>query len=834
MRKLRTRAFAVCFGLFPFVVSHVDAQACLSADSAREVLSGQVVDAATRRPLSGADLVLDRTGTGCTGLWFHAVQTGSDGWYRFDGLAAGRYELGVRRLGYRPVTVTVELERGSGIQVSLGMEAVAIELEPLLGEAGRPGRQAFSLASPQRAAPASALRGDLVRDRQASLLATDARSLSEADVDGAMTLAEPDLLRALHGLPGVDTRDDFSAELWTRGAPADQTRIFFDGLPIYGPYHLLGMFAGVSADAVGSVTFHPGVRAARLGDGAASAVEMTSKRPDTRHLGGAAALSPLSGRVTLGRVSESGRTGWLVSGRRTFVDGMSAALSGLGVRSVSEVPYSFADVTGRFDIGIGDRSRIEWSGLYQEDRVYGDVPGLVVGNRARWGNAASRLTLVSGLGRHELRSTIGYSRFDVDVRQATGGAGLLEQHPATRNTIDHLQLNTMLQPAGADSSAWAFGVQASLEQHLYDGPTVDPTGIPWGSSLARRGVVGLRDIIAQAGGLGEPLALNDRLGQLAVWGQGRLEFSPRWSVEAGLRAEASREIMGLTPIRLAPRLVGRYRSPEGRLLLSAGYGRTQQYTQSLVRTNVLRAGLRASEIWLTASDTVPAIQADLLSGGAEYWLSDGWLASVNAYYRRSTGIALPDPTPGPVTGRALFTPALGEARGLELSVRKLTGDWTLTSSYALSTSALQAAGYRFPAPEDRRHTLTVSALRRVTENWRVGSSFAAASGAPYTRATVPSLACAGTSACPESNDPVLLGLPGAERGPTYVSLNLFADWTKRFDTWTLGVYFQLRNVLNRDNAVTYNSSIRGPTGATRDVFESGLPRLPVLGVRAWF
>jgi hypothetical protein len=67
-----------------------------------------------------------------------------------------------------------------------------------------------------------------------------------------------------------------------------------------------------------------------------------------------------------------------------------------------------------------------------------------------------------------------------------------------------------------------------------------------------------------------------------------------------------------------------------------------------------------------------------------------------------------------------------------------------------------------------------------------------------------------------------------------------SEWTLAFDDWSISVYGQLRNATNRANAATYHSSCLCVSGEAarnanlRDRFDRGLPRLPILGLRARF
>src|SRR3712207_3130893 len=90
------------------------------------------------------------------------------------------------------------------------------------------------------------------RLRQRQFLAADVREVTHPDVTEAVTLGESDLFRAFQRLPSVTSRDDYTAELWTRGARGDLTRLYFDGLPLYGAFHTFGLLSGVGTDAIGS------------------------------------------------------------------------------------------------------------------------------------------------------------------------------------------------------------------------------------------------------------------------------------------------------------------------------------------------------------------------------------------------------------------------------------------------------------------------------------------------------------------------------------------------------------------------------------------------------
>src|SRR5690606_14373537 len=105
--------------------------------------------------------------------------------------------------------------------------------------------------------------------------------------------------RALQRTPGVTTRDDFTATLWTRGASWDQTRVYLDGLPLFNPTHAGWLFSAVNPDALGEAVFYPGVRPARYGEGAAAVLDLSARSGGGPGVRGRGELSLASARLAM-------------------------------------------------------------------------------------------------------------------------------------------------------------------------------------------------------------------------------------------------------------------------------------------------------------------------------------------------------------------------------------------------------------------------------------------------------------------------------------------------------------------------------------------------------
>jgi hypothetical protein len=812
------------------------AQADGAAQPARGAIAGLVVDAGDATPLPGARVYLEPvesplrarfTHNGSRGFRFaYVVETDAAGEYRFEEIPPGRYRLHVERAGYGGTQVEVDLGHG-GARLVLGVPVDPITLPKVTvsGDAIQPYARTLSPTAERLGARRAA-----VQDRQHRYLATDVRTLTAGQVAESVTAGEADLFRALQRMPGVGRRDDYTAVLWTRGAPWVQTRVYMDGLPLYNPTHAGSLFASISPNGVGEVTYHPGVRSAEWGEGAAGILDLRS-RAGTPHepITGSFDLSLVSAQLALDGDLFDGRLRWMVAGRRTHVDVLAEAWRVLHPRDPLRVPYDFADVTARVDARLGPLT-VEASSMQERDRLRGDIPGLLVGNTGRWGNRLSQVTLRLPLGPVELSASHGGTRYATLVNEAWRApprAGSEEVTlPALESGIDHDRSGVRASslPGRFGPVDWAVGYETVDDRIRYDGPF----------SLLAEGIPGLvRDSLARV-----PFRLTGRRQYEAGWGQFRVQLLEGLALETGLRVEEGDSVRNGGTRLVSPRVSARWTAPSG-VALSAGWGRSYQYTQSIgAAAGPLGPQLHLSQLWVLAGRGYPALRADIATLGAEYWLDGGWLLSGTLYHRESSGVTETDPTPGEIRPDRSHVVADGTARGLELSARRLAGRWTGSLGYALARADTRVDELTFPSAADVRHSLDATAAYRMTDALRLGGAFSFASGIPFTRVVV------------AGDEPPWIEEPGAHRTPSYASLDLVLDYTTEVAGRQVATYVQLLNALDRRNRVTYAGSVDlcspGALAAgardvdcsagtvIRDRFRSGLPRLPLVGFRVKF
>jgi hypothetical protein len=425
------------------------------------------------------------------------------------------------------------------------------------------------------------------------------------------------------------------------------------------------------------------------------------------------------------------------------------------------------------------------------------------------------------------RHTLGVSRFAANVTQLVlGGArgdSVVPTHENTENGITTLKLTGGLETGGP--ARWIAGYELAALSHVYTGPAPRP----------------YPEVVVP-----DTLRLRGQRALLALWA-GRRWRTGRFAMDVGLRAEVPGDVANVPTVALAPRVTARY-ATSATVAVSAALARTYQYTQAVAPAGpAVGPDLHVSDVWLLADDTLPALRSDLATLGAEVWLGAGWLGSATLYGRRTTGMAVPDPRPGELSAsRPPFVPATGHATGIELSARRLVGRVTGSIAYSEGISELEAAGWTYPSSADRRRTLDLTALVRLSSSLSAGAAFTAASGSPYTRFLLGSVVC--DTLLVACSDTLFAATaveePNANRTAGYVGLDLLGEWRHAFRSWTLSLFVQVRNALNRVNAVTYvgsfqdctdNTPRRRPAGnGVCDAFDRGLPLLPFVGVSVRF
>lgn len=187
-----------------------------------------------------------------------------------------------------------------------------------------------------------------------------------------MLMGEVDVMRALQLLPGVHSQEG-STGIYVRGGGPDQNLILLDGVPVYNVSHLFGFFSLFNADALRNVTLIKGGFPARYGGRLSSVVDISMKEGNLNEIHGEGTIGLVASKFTLEGPIKKGKTSFLVSARRTYIDVLArplikASLS-QGDNSGSAGLY-FYDLNGKINHVFNDKDRLYLSVYNGRDRIY--------------------------------------------------------------------------------------------------------------------------------------------------------------------------------------------------------------------------------------------------------------------------------------------------------------------------------------------------------------------------------------------------------------------------------------------------------------------------------
>jgi hypothetical protein len=790
-------------------------------------VTGRVVDADTGAPLAGVVVQLDGPDRPASaGARPRTAISDAGGRYAFERLDPGSYRLHGSLLGYRTFSVSLDVPATGDRRVSVGLVVEPVRLTGVELHVERP--QPFLRTPTPTGRGAEPARAATAGSGANATIAIDAREITESGVFSAITLAEPDLLRSLHRLPSVGTRSDYTAELWTRGAAWHETRVLFDGVPLFNPLLGVGAFSGIGRGGIGSAVLHPGVRPASFAEGAAGTLDVRTRRggrADGRSV--EIDLSVVSGGFAVDHEHAGGRVAWMAAGRRSHLDWLTRVASATARDPDRYIPYAFGDLVGRLDLAPHPAHRLEISALGGRDRVLG-----AAGAEGSWGNGAVGLSHQLELPGFTLRHTLGGSRNHgrfPDAAELPVPLGVPLQGSAAVTAIRYHSLAGELasrDPSGAPPRK-SGGYEIVRQSASFHGPGPLPVPRPLYSLAPDTPVSG--NSLAEESSSAATVA-DSELRYVALWGERMDERGPL-TLQGGARIELGGSIAGAGAIRAAPRVSIRLRVAPA-ASLSAGLARTYQYSQAVAPAGLHLASLSSSYRWAVAGPHVPALRADLMTAGARFLTPLGFELGASVYHRETGGALSPDPRPGPLFGRDLEVGSTA-ASGIELDLRAGRDSWSLDAAYTLASARARAAGWRYPAATERRHTLALNAVLSPGTRWTWAAAFAAASGIPFTRVYAAEPLCGETGPC--GSGPVAwIGAPNAGRARPYASLDFLVERRARAFGGTWDLFVQLRNATGRRNE-TFYADVLTTCDATRcDVAERaepGMPRLLLAGSR---
>ncbi len=724
------------------------------------VLSGFVKDAASHEALIGASVMLAGTTLGSA--------TNLDGYFVINGIPAGQHEIIVNSIGYEGQRHVMAFAAGEKVVRNFLLVVKPIAIGSITVTAEKEAAQ---------------------RDLVLAQLKVNVRNLTSLP-----RVVEADIFRSLQFLPGVTATSDYSSALAVRGGNTDQNLILLDGITVYNPSHVGGLFSNFITDALKDANLIKGGFPAEYGGRLSSVLRLTSREGNSQKFSGAAGISLLSSQATLEGPLHKGA--WLLAVRRTYIDQLLNAARRAGLTDF-ELPYYFYDAQAHVFQDVSTADRISFSTYLGRDVLDWDDLTLDL----NWGNRTFALNW-RHLFNHQLLSNFMVAGSHFDTKVGIGGRG------------GAFGLNEIFdQTLKAD---FTYFVNTSQEIKL--GVEAKNLSFEYRNVFDDRNLGSIRQ---------EPFYLAGYVQQL--W-----RPSLRFTLQPGLRL--SYYSVATQRLRPEPRLSARLLLGE-HSALSAAWGVYNQYLATV------QDELNPSfiDFWFSFDRTLdPGHSLHYLAGYETEFPAAGLKLSVEGYYKTLRNLLAFRETRSSFTQDIDFTilnvfrKADGEAYGLEVLLQKPVGRLNGWLSYALAYvykrgQTINDQVTRYPPNWDRRHAVNLVLSYNFSRKWELGVLFKFGSGFPYTKAS-------------GSFEYDVLGVPrerrvifdtiNGARYPDYHRLDLGLTRHYFFKAWQMDLSLNLINVYNRKNVFYYVWEFdQNPARRTTVPL---FPLLPSLGLSAKF
>jgi hypothetical protein len=577
---------------------------------------------------------------------------------------------------------------------------------------------------------------------------------------------EPDLMRTVQLLPGTVARNDYSIGYNVRGGESDQNLVQLDGITIFNPSHVGGLFSAFDVDGIQEANFLTGGFPASY-SGRLSSVLDVKIRPGTRDgVHGSGAVSLLSSKLLV--EGPAGPFSYLVSARRSYADVVVRTLTS------NILPFFFTDVMGKLDLPYGKGGDLALTGYWGRDQL---AFNLIAADTA--GNGAIDLSF--GWGNHLA---------GLDWHQPLGGSAAFEQRVSFSEFTSRLAVTPSF--ASFDNVARLVNVQSTL--FLKPGARHD---LSLGLDAERYRMS--YDIGTPA--LGDAFSYKTRYQPTVLSAFADEQWRPDSAlvVRGGARLEkvGAASFTGVAPMAALKYFLG----PDRGLTASVG-----RYHQAIESQRDQEIPISIYEFWVGANDKIPVARSDQAVLGLEQWLHRRDQITVEGYYKNFRNLVSPQPGFALQDPSKQFIPVEGYSYGLDVLLRRHVGKVNGWVAYSLVKAVRRAQGVEYPPSHDRRHTLNVVLQTPGPFHSDMGLHWGFGSPLPYT-------AIVGQWDHREY-DPVdntfghsriepIGGPQNGARYPSYSRMDVGLHWHARRWGVLWQPYFEVVNVYDRKNVFTY-------------------------------
>ena len=573
---------------------------------------------------------------------------------------------------------------------------------------------------------------------QVESVQTGAVKLNLGEINTIPTvLGEADIMKISLNLPGVQTVGEGASGFHVRGGTNDQNLILLNGITVFNPNHLFGFFSAFNPQVIKyAELFKSGIKA-QYGGRASSVFDIAIREGNRNKLIAKGGISPITGKVSLEGPIPGKKGSFIVGLRSTYANWLLEALEDPRLRNSKAY---FGDIIGNLTLPLNEKNNLSISGYYSRDRFRLDNDTLY-----RYSNANASLKWRRTFSNtFSSLLTLGYTRYAFSMES--------ERSPRNAFSLDY-GINQTQAKLDFDWYPTArHHIQLGIQSSFYDLdpgkliPTSESSGIQPKLLDSERG-------IESAIYVGDEVTLSSRL---SLYGGFRLtRFSTLGPGEVfQYQSDFPRESSFITDTLSysSGQTIQSYWGPEfhfasryklnSSLSAKVSYDRSQQFVHMLTNT----IAVSPTDTWrLSNTYLKPQISDQVALGLYKEFRSEGLEFSLEGYFKRLRNILEYKDGADLLVNETLEADVLaakGRAFGIEVLLKKKTGQFNGWISYTFSRTRLQANGpFReerinegewYPANYDIPHNVAVISNYKVNRRVNFSLNLAYRTGRPTT------------------------------------------------------------------------------------------------------
>lgn len=557
-------------------------------------------------------------------------------------------------------------------------------------------------------------------------------------------LGEPDLMKSLQKLPGVQAGMAGFSGIYVRGGGAEENLVLMDGAPLYNASHLMGLLSTFSPESIKQVSLYKGFFPARFGGRTSSVLDVRTNDGNANKLKGLFSVGLINCRFHLEGPVKSGNTTFSMSLRG------SNSLAIVPILKLAKSPYSylFYDVTGKITHRFNNSDRLIFSVYhggdyfsYSESSISQFSYHGAAGHEKRgdkcvseeynlhWGNNVASIRWNHRFG-SALFSDLSVSWSDYRMNEETESVENRIEEVETKIAQSYLNHSAISDL----STMWDFGLIISSAHMLSFGLTNTVHFFAPEKRFAQE--------VTENGTTASKLVPYSGENSITHCGtESSLYFEDKISskhvnASLGLRSTlyyvSGKYYPSFEPRVSAEYVVSDYFSARG------AYARMSQYVHMLASGTMSLP----TDLWVPITNEIKPIVSDHFSVGIYYKPYRGWDASLECYYKEEQNVLEYKDGYHIYTTTSDWDKSVemgkGTSKGIELCIRKAEGKWTGMMAYTLSKTdrvfpaGTINSGKPFPFTYDRRHVFDCFVRWQITDKIGMNAAWSYSSGSMIT------------------------------------------------------------------------------------------------------